>query len=86
MCHVGVSFQKFFISIKSVRQLTDFIETKMSHFKRNGPYREGRPIKYYFSGTLRDPSRILALASSTAFLASAERLSVVKSTPPSFKL
>ena len=30
-------FSLFFISIKSARRLTDFIETKMSHFKRNGP-------------------------------------------------
>ena len=84
---MGVSFQEFFISIKSISSsLTDFIETKSLTLKETALEGRADPITYYFSGTLSEPSRILAFASSTAFLASAERLSVVKSTPPSFKL
>ena len=42
-------------------------------------------FEFYSAGTLMLPSRILALASSTAFLASSDKALVVKSTPPSFK-
>ena len=58
---------------------------RRQNLKMSDPSRSDRSTFNYLSGTVMLPSRIFAFASSTAFLASSERLVVVKSTPPSFK-